>query len=198
VRVLGDERLELAHDLGVPPERQLALDALLDAGDSELLQVRALGGGEPLAGQVRQRGPAPQRQRLLEPPGRAQPLEPVEVELIVPHREQVAGLLGLQTIAAENLAQLGDVQLQRLACSLGRVVLPQQVDEPIARDDAVWLQQQRCEQRPLLAPAQAQRAPVGADLERAQDAELHARPTLRSPPTSRWTSTRALAYARQP
>ena len=186
VRVLGDEGLELAHHPGVLPERQLPLDPLLDAGEAKLLEPCDLRGGEPVRGEVGEGRAAPQRKRLVEPPRRAQALELGEVELVVLDCDQVPGRLPLQALVTDRLAQLGHVDVQRFVDRLGWVVLPEQVDQPVAGHDAVALEQQRGEQRTLLGPAQVERSPIRADLEGTQDAEVHARPTLRSPSDPCW------------
>jgi hypothetical protein len=61
-----DERLELADQSGVAPEREVGFDPVLQAGQVQLLQVRALGLGERL-GELRQCGAAPQAQRFAQP-----------------------------------------------------------------------------------------------------------------------------------
>ena len=177
-RILVDQRLQLPHELGVPPGRQLLLDSLLQTGDAQLLKPGDLGRGEPVRGQVGQRGPPPQRQRLLEPPLVPQPPEPRQVELVVADGDEVSRRLGDQPLPPDQLAQPRDVELQRLVRGFGRIVLPQQVDQSSAGHDAIGLQQQRAQKSALLGGAQVERPPVRAHLEWTQDAELHARPTL--------------------
>ena len=65
-RMLGDERLELADELGVTAERQVGVDPLLERRQPQLLQPRDLGLGERLVGEVGERRPAPQRERLAQ------------------------------------------------------------------------------------------------------------------------------------
>ena len=45
-RVLGDQRLELADELGVAAERELGVDALLERRHAQLLEARDLRLGE--------------------------------------------------------------------------------------------------------------------------------------------------------
>ena len=66
-RVLGDERLELAGQLGVPAGGEILLDALLDAGEPEILEPRDLGLGEPRVGEIGERRATPERERLAGP-----------------------------------------------------------------------------------------------------------------------------------
>jgi hypothetical protein len=43
---------------------------------------------------------------------------------------------------SEELAQVGDVVLQRLCRCLGRALAPEFVDEPVARDDLAPVEEQ--------------------------------------------------------
>ena len=79
-------------------------------------------------------------------------------------------------VRAERLAEPRDVDLERVAGGGGRVVGPQLLDQPIAGHDAVGLQQQDREQRPLLGAAEREPVTVRADLERAEDAEVDGSP----------------------
>jgi hypothetical protein len=63
-RVLGDERLQLAHQVGVAAARQVRVDARLERRPAQLLQPRDLDLRERLEGEVGERRPAPERQRL--------------------------------------------------------------------------------------------------------------------------------------
>ena len=62
-RVLGDQRFELADHVAVMAEREVGLDPLLERGQAELLETRALVPGERLR-DLGQRGPAPERKRV--------------------------------------------------------------------------------------------------------------------------------------
>src|SRR5262249_12313287 len=59
-RVLGDERLELRNELGVPAECEVGVDAILDRRQTYLLQPRNLALCERLALQLGQRLTAPE------------------------------------------------------------------------------------------------------------------------------------------
>jgi hypothetical protein len=80
------------------------------------------------------------------------------------------------TVRAERLAKPRDVDLQRVAGGSGWVVGPQLLDQPVARHDAVGLEQQDRQQRPLLGPTEREPVTVRADLERAEDAEVDRSP----------------------
>ena len=68
-RLAGDERLELGRHGGVVPERQLGVDAILDAVEAQLRQTRRLEHGERLA-ELRERLAAPEGERVAEQRGR--------------------------------------------------------------------------------------------------------------------------------
>ena len=64
-RVLGDQRLELADDVAVMPEREVGLDPPFECGEAELLEARALVPGERLR-ELGERRPAPERERATQ------------------------------------------------------------------------------------------------------------------------------------
>ena len=101
--------------------------------------------------------------------------EALEVDLVRIGAEQVAAGLRDDAVAAEGLAQLRDVHLQRLAGGRRRRVLPKRVDQALARDGAVRLEQEQREQRALLVAAELEHSPVVDNLEPAEEAELHGR-----------------------
>ena len=66
VGVLGDQRVELADHLRVATEREPRLHQLLGDRDPQLLQPLALAVGERRVPEVRERRPAPLRERVLQ------------------------------------------------------------------------------------------------------------------------------------
>ena len=62
----GDERFQLGDELGVPPEREVGLDPLLERDRAELLEPRDLRLRERLVEEVGERGTAPERERLAQ------------------------------------------------------------------------------------------------------------------------------------
>ena len=64
--VLGNERLELGHQLVIATDRQVGVDAILDRRQTKLLQPGDLALRERLVPEVRQRLPAPERKRLVQ------------------------------------------------------------------------------------------------------------------------------------
>ena len=189
-RVLGHERLELGHQIGVAAERQVGVDAPLQRHRAPLLEPGDLGLRERLVRDVGQRGPAPQRQGLAQPRRRVagsvererlptvvhQPLEAVEVELAVLHVDHVSAASRLKApplAVVERATQLTDVVLQHLRRRRRRRLAPQGVDHPLAPHRLVAMQQQEDQDAAQAALTEPDRAiPVG-DLERAQQAIEH-------------------------
>ena len=187
-RVLRDERLELARDLGVAPQREVGLDAALERHEPELLEAGDLGLGERLVGEVRERGSPPQRKPFPQKGGGAlrvaagksaaallhERLEPVQVEVAVLQLDDVAWIARRDRSAAERLAKVGDVALQDVRRCLGRVVAPELVDQPVAGDNLAGMREQNGEHGALARAAERNRLAAHPRLERAEDPELQA------------------------
>ena len=135
VAMLARERFELADQLRVPSQRQVGLDALLQRGEPPLLQTRRLPLGEGRVGDVRERRPVPERQRVAQDRRRGRRLGPagpldeldeaLQVELAGLHADQVARAPGDHPVGPERLAQgvhadLQGVRGRRLAGSRPR------------------------------------------------------------------------------
>ena len=175
--MLRDERLELASQPRVLPRGQVGLDALLQCREAQVLQARHVRARERLVGQVGQRRPAPEAERLAQLRGGGsgvslgglgdERLEAGQVELGWLDPEQIAGGTGQQPSVAELLAQTGDVDLHALGHRRRRRAAPHLVDEELRREDVVGVQEQHREQRSLLAPAERERAVAIDDLQRA-------------------------------
>ena len=180
--MLARARRELADEVGVPAVAELALEPPFERGEAQLLEPCDLALRERLEGKIGERRAAPQRQRLVVAFLSEQPLEPVQVELVVVDAERVAGRPRLQAIIVEQPTEAGDVAMQRGQRRRRRGLAPQRVDEDILRDDLVRAQQQHPEQRALMAAAESDDAAVLRHLQRAQDPEvdrsLLLRPTL--------------------
>ena len=67
-RMGGDERVELGDHLGVPARGQVGLDGRLRRARPQLVEPADLRSGEWLVGEVGERIPVPQRERLARPP----------------------------------------------------------------------------------------------------------------------------------
>ena len=171
-RVLAERGREPADEVDVPAIGELALEPPFERGEAQLLEPCDLALRERLEGEVRERRAAPQRQRLLVALLPEQPLEAVQVELVVVDAERVAGRPRLQPIVVQQPPQAGDVAMQRGQRRRRRGLAPQRVDEDILRDDLVRPQQQHPEQRALAAAAESEDAAVLRHLQRAQDPEV--------------------------
>ena len=184
-RMAERERLDAAGHLGGAPGGELGVDPILAAGEAELLQVRPLDLGERL-GELGERRPAPQVERVREELGRAvrvaglerraplgpEPGEPGEVERLRLDRDEVAGRLRPERLRGQRLAQLRDVDLHHLRRGPGRLVAPEVVHEPVDRDGPVRVQEEPGEERTRLAAAERDRLAVLDRLEGPQQPEL--------------------------
>ncbi len=187
VRVRGDQRLELADHLRVAPQRELGLDQQLVRSHPLVLQARDLALGEGLVGEVVERRAAPERERRfqrrdrplgaaggeLAPPLRQPVLEPVRVEPLGLDPQLIAVLARDHHVARERLAQPRDADLERLRRAGRARVAPQLVDQPVAAERLVRVEQQEREERALAVPAERDRTTSVGGLERAEDAEVH-------------------------
>ena len=150
VRFRDRERLEpQVGESGSPPECQ--------RGPEVARGLPCVAGGEVLATQ------------------RKQPLEAIEVQLVGHDLEHVAGRPPRYATVSERLAQPRDVVVERVGGGRWRALSPDAVDQPVARDGGVRVQQQDREERALLGPAQRQVLTVSLDRERPEYREVHER-----------------------
>ena len=185
-RVLRDQRVELARDVRVAAARQLRLEAVTEAGEAQLLEPRDLGLGEARAAHVRERGAAPEPQRVAQDRGRrggvaARQLgasaprvrgEAVGVEPARRHAQRVAAALVHDEVVAERGAQPRGQHLHRTARMLRAVLFPQLVHHPVHVDRGAVAGEQQGEERERTPPRHLGPAPARQlDLDRAQDAE---------------------------
>jgi hypothetical protein len=182
-RLARHERTELADEIGVAPERKIGVDPLLECRQAELFEALDLAAGEVVVGEIRQRWAAPQSQRQAQLLGSLarlgvagllkQLLEPLRVELAGSDLQHVAARTRQQHVVAERLAQLRDVTLQRLGGGLRPPLAPQAIDQSLACDELVRVQQQNREQLALPSRADDERPIVIGDLQGSEDAEVH-------------------------
>ncbi len=194
-RMLAHERVELGERLGVPAAGEVRVDAVAHAGEAEVLQPRDLRLREAGARHVRERGAAPERERLAKCRGRLprlaggelgapaanEPLEAGGVELARRHLERVAAAVRAQRAVAERAAQPRRHDVDGLAAVRRAVALPERVERSVDVHDRAAMDQEQGEQRERPA---ARHAPVVAHLDRAEDPEPglhHARRTSRHP-----------------
>ena len=165
-------------------ELEVGVDPLLDRRGLLLLELRALRTGDRVV-EVGERRAAPQAQCFPQLLGGAfgaetarvgdELLEPLEIEAAGLDADEVAGLLRDDRVAAEGLPELRDVNLERRRGSVRRRSVPELVDQPVARDDAVRVQEQERKECSLLRASERDRAPILGRLERAENPVIDAR-----------------------
>ena len=147
---------------------EVALYRELDGPEPQLVQPPDLGGGERLAGDVVERRPAPQRQRLARPPAGHEPLEARHVELVgrEPQLVPVAAREDVRAVAGrgQRLAQLRHVELHELRRGSRWRVAPEAVDQAIRRHRRAGVEREHRQQRARLARANGDGSPVDAGL----------------------------------
>ncbi len=118
--LLRDQGLELTDEVGVPAEREVGLDPLFERNDPALLEPGDLGLREGLEGEIGERRPAPERERLTQEVGGLlrvtagvrtspfveQPLEAIEVDAAGLEPERVAGAFCHEEAVCERAPQL--------------------------------------------------------------------------------------------
>ena len=182
IGVGGNERLELGHELAVTAEREVGGDPLLERHQVKLLEPRRLEGRERNLAEIRERRPTPERERLAEhlrslrgslsARSVGQRSEALHVELACFDAKEVAAAAGDDSVSAEQLAQRMHGDLESVCRRLGRILAPQCVDQPVAEDDGVRVQEQGSEQGPLTPPADGEDPAFLLDLERAEQPEF--------------------------
>jgi len=70
----------------------------------------------------------------------SQALEPHHVDVVGLNVRDVAGRARMQDVRGQDLAQLGDMDLDHLRRRLWSVLAPEVLDEPIDRDDATGVE----------------------------------------------------------
>ena len=182
------------------PRPRSTLDRQLDGRQPQLLQPADRGGGERLAGDVVERGPAPQGERLARPPAGHEPLEARDVEVVGSEPQLVAVTaredLPRRRRRGERLAQLRHVKLDELDGRRRRPLAPQALDQAVGRDGRPGVEREQREQRARLARADGDRTPIDAGLHGSQEPDVHREPANGRPYSAdRPRSTAAAAVA---
>jgi NAD(P)-dependent dehydrogenase (short-subunit alcohol dehydrogenase family) len=81
----------------------------------------------------------------------------------------------LRVLPADNATDAGDVAVQGPSDLFRRVILPQQVDQPLNRDESTSFQQQDAEQTPLAPPRNLNCRAITVDLYRTEHPVSHRR-----------------------
>ena len=159
----------------MPAEREVAVDPVHQRRQPQLVELRDLVTSARLELEPGERRAAPERQRLPETLGGALELalrdellrlrnEDLHAARIEPLRLDVAAVAagrGRDRIGAgdaERLAQLREIDVDRLARGRRRRLPPQVVDQALARDELVRVQEQDTEDE--LAPSASRARPV--------------------------------------
>ncbi len=196
-RMLPNERLQLAHYLGVAAERQVRLETLRKRDQPQLLQPTDLVTCKVFEPKVREGGTPPELERLPQHTAcllggtackqRAasleQALEPLPIERTFFDTDDVTERMRLDHALAERLSQLRDPDLDCLARGRGRTLTPQGIDEPLRRHRLTGVKEKNGQHSALLRSPERHLTTVLPDLQRAQNAELH--PTNVHPPGAR-------------
>jgi hypothetical protein len=187
-----DQPLELGHELVVPAQCELGIVEKLESPQAALLELRGFRLVDGLSREVGERGADPERKRppeilgrlsrssrLESGPGRLdESIEPGKVELRRIELEPVARSVPLDAIGPEHTPQPVHVDLERRDRGARRICSPEGVNEPVARNDRIRVQQQEGQQRPLLRRPERQGAVVPDRFDRSQDPEFDARRPL--------------------
>ena len=177
-RMVGRRLLQLGYQLpvfpgGQPRVGQRVPDLLAEQFQPPRLLFQP---GQP--GQVGQRPPAPQGQRLPQVRGRAgrvrglralaeQPLGQQHVGAVVAEVQQVTGRPGHDGGLAEHGTQVRDVALQRVQRG-GRGLAPDRVDQAAGSDDLAGVQGQGGQDGLPPQPADRQHLAAVHDIDRSQ------------------------------
>ena len=196
--LFADERLELAERVGVSAELNSRFEATFTSRQLQLLETSELCRGERFRGELPEGVTAKERERvgkqairLLEPTvaerGRAageQIEKSMEIELTFVDADRVTRAVGHESIPAERATQRMDVHLQCVRCCLRRLFAPERVDQAIAGERLVCMQQQVREQGARLAARELELLGATRDPERAEDSEFERMRQVGDPPVS--------------
>jgi hypothetical protein len=174
----------------VAAELQLAVDALDLRRQAQVVEAHDLVPRGTLEHDVGERRSVPERERTCaerhgvlrrDRPGLLR--EALELEQVEGARtglDLVPGRLGGERSRSEHAPQLVHVALDQVPRGGGRLLPPELVDELGDRDDAAGVEEQHAQERAGLGSAERQRALPLANLERSEDPELHAAPSVRT------------------
>ena len=191
VLMARDQLRELRNQRAVLAERELGVDPGLDGGQYDLVEPGGLVLGPLLAAEVLERLAAYEPECISQANGRLArrpirrrvdcTLELPGVELGGLHPECVASCDRLDPVVIEEVAKLGDVRLDALPGRRRRGPVPDRVDEYVCRDGIAASDDEQREQRPLSRRSKRDRSLPIDDLERPENAELHASPVCGLP-----------------
>jgi hypothetical protein len=197
-RLAGDQRVELADHVRVAPGGEVLADRLLDRPEPQLLEPADLERRERLGGDVVERRPAPQRERVARRARGDEALEAADVELAPVAEPQLVAApagddLGAVARGRERLADVRDVALDHLGSGRRRGLAPEPVDQLVGGHRRPLAEREHRQQRARLARADRDRLIAVAGLHRSEDSKIHGQGSL-----SDSDPTRACARAARP
>jgi hypothetical protein len=187
--VLPHQELEFADEFVMATAGKIGRDARFDRGKAFLFEAGRLGSEAGVPGHPSQGLAPPQRHRPSEQlPGALdttvaqcfvtvsnQGPEAVHVDLVTAYQQAVPHRLGYDALRAQGLAQIPHIRLERLSCSTRGFLTPQRRDKKLSGNGGAAGQRQRRNQGAFLSRAERDGAAIVlADLDRAQQANLHA------------------------
>ena len=196
VGLAAHHRLQLGDELQLPAEREPALRAGLEGGQAQLFEPADLALGEVLVGDVGQRVPAPQGERVVESLHGAGVVavargpaaigdragEALGVELARRGRQPVAARVALEGAGRagrrQRLAQAGDRDVDAPLPRRPAGLVPERVEQLVRRHDAVGVHEQEGEQRDLARAAGGHACPAVGELDGPEDAVARKEPGL--------------------
>ena len=192
-RLLGDQRAELADQLGVSAEMQIGLDPAVQRLPAVLLEL-AYPRMAFESRHVGERAAAPEGERRAEVVGGCLPVlgcqgtvsggavgrEDLRVELTGFDPDLIAGAdrHEARSVAAQHLAHAVDVVVERCPGRGRLFAAPQQVGDLVEGDDGVRVQQEGGEDRTALRAGQRDRLIPVEDPDLPQQPETHDRPPV--------------------
>nr|WP_229847415.1 hypothetical protein [Kitasatospora griseola] len=189
-RVLGDQRGQPGRRVVRAAQRQLGRGRRLHRQQPQFLQSGAVGPERAVVAELAEGGAAPQAEGLVQQlQGAVRPavrqllpavgggaFEAPGVDPLRGDQEAVAGRVVPQDRRPgdgdEPGAQPGEVALQAVERARGRFLLPYRVDQFGDRDGPARSRHQGGQRGPLAGAAEGEDAPVVADLQRSEHAEL--------------------------
>ena len=191
--MLGSQRIELADELGVVMAGEISLDASLEGRKPQIVEACSGRPQDVAVGDIRERLPAPQRERLAKSVGsllwspvlqrprpfRRESLEHLEVESVPVDAQDVPGISRLDRTPPQPFPELRDVPLEHVAGGLGWLIAPHCVDQPRCRNNLTGMQEQDGQHRSR-PRAHPNLTTFDDRLDRAEDQELRGHPGERT------------------
>lgn len=190
----------------VAAEGELAIDAVLQGGETQLLQSARFRPGEGKVGQLDQGVALPEGEGSDEEPGGSLSvagghggatvddllLERQRIDRAGWHLEDVALSAAHHPLRSEGLPELRHPLLQGIVRMLGQAVAPQLLEDPVVGNHPPGMHGEKGEESPFLGPRDGKYLLSLSDPDRAEEADAHG--AFRSSAARR----RATAYPKVP